>query len=119
MVNDVEKRWPDGGTFRRASSYVLAIIVIAALVAAAGMIWADHRARCAAAEVVLCDSAARFAVLFGPVIVLMLGGIGAFVITYRVWRRRGGWPIWQGAGWFLFVLMTMYMAIGGSAVAPS
>jgi len=46
--------------------------------------------------------AARFAlaVLFG-------GGIGAFVRTYRAWRRYQIWFAWQGAGWFLLLPLTV------------
>ena len=38
-------------------------------------------------------------------LILLLGGLGAFVRTYQVCRARGRWWIWQGAGWFLLVLM--------------
>ncbi|MEV0246951.1 hypothetical protein AB0H76_10220 [Nocardia sp. NPDC050712] len=96
MVNDVEKRFTDDGTFRRAASYVVAVLGIAAVVAAATALWA-----------------ARAAVVFAPGAVLLLGGLGAFVITYLRWRDGKNWVIWQGAGWFLFVLMTVYFAIGG------
>ncbi|WP_194813696.1 hypothetical protein [Nocardia sp. XZ_19_385] len=114
MVNDVEKRFSDEGTFRRAATYTLSVIGLAVVVAALTFWWAAARARCSGEDVVLCDTSARVAVVFGPGAVLLLGGIGAFVITYLAWRRGKNWVIWQGAGWFLFVLMTVYFAIGGS-----
>jgi hypothetical protein len=45
--------------------------------------------------------------------VLLVGGVGAFVKTYQVWRAEGTWPIWQGAGWFLFSLMLVSLSIPG------
>ncbi|MGW0250619.1 hypothetical protein ACWDYH_28700 [Nocardia goodfellowii] len=115
MVNDVEKRWSDDNTYRRAATYGLSVIGVAVLVAALSYWWAAARERCSGADAVLCDTSSRAAVVFGPGVVLLLGGLGAFVITYLAYRRGKNWVIWQGAGWFLFVLMTVYLAIGGSA----
>ncbi len=47
--------------------------------------------------------------------ILFIGGLGAFVKTYLVWRRGGTWPIWQGAGWFLLTLMLVCLSIPWSA----
>ena len=49
----------------------------------------------------------------GAPVILFLGGFGAFIQTYRVWRAGGGWWIWQGAGWFLLVLMLVVLAMTG------
>jgi hypothetical protein len=48
--------------------------------------------------------------------ILFVGGIGAFVKTYREWKAEGGWPAWQGAGWFLLVLMLVCLAVPGAAI---
>jgi len=48
--------------------------------------------------------------------ILLAGGIGAFVKTYRVWKDEGAWPAWQGAGWFLLTLMLVCLAIPGAAI---
>ncbi|RBO93709.1 hypothetical protein [Nocardia puris] len=112
MVDDVEKRWSEPGTFRRAVRYDLGVIAVAALVAAVTMVWAARRDVCLDGPI-LCDTPARLAVVLGPGLVLLAGGIGAFVLTVRTLRRGGAWPIWQGAGWFLLVLMVFYLAIGG------
>ncbi|WP_228001065.1 hypothetical protein [Nocardia australiensis] len=117
MVNDVEKRFSDDRTFRGAATYALAVIAVAAAVFAITTIWAANRAACSTADTTLCDTPAKTAVLLGPTAVLLLGGIGAFVRTYQQWRHGRNWPIWQGAGWFLFMLMTVYLAIGGGSVA--
>ncbi|MGY4098992.1 hypothetical protein ACW2Q0_05425 [Nocardia sp. R16R-3T] len=118
MVNDLEKRWTaDDRTFRRVAIYVAAVLAVAALVFVITAIWAADRRACAAAETMLCDTAAKSAILAGPTVVLMLGGIGAFVRTYREWRRGRSWPIWQGGGWFLFTMMIVYLGIGGGSIA--
>ena len=43
--------------------------------------------------------------------VLFVGAIGAFGKTYRDWRARRTWPIWQGAGWFLLTLTLLAFGI--------
>ncbi len=118
MANDLEKPWTaDDRTFRRVAIYVAAVLAVAALVFAITAIWAADRRACAGAETMLCDTAAKSAILAGPPVVLILGGIGAFVQTYREWRRGRSWPIWQGGGWFLFTMMIVYLGIGGGSVA--
>lgn len=47
--------------------------------------------------------------------ILFLGGVGAFVKAYRLWRSDGGWVIWQGAGWFLLTFMLVCLSIPLSA----
>ncbi|WP_019928172.1 hypothetical protein [Nocardia sp. BMG111209] len=114
VVSDVEKRWHDPGMFRRAARYTIGVVVVAALVLVVIQIWASRREACAGASVTYCDTASRAAILGGPGLVLLLGTVGAFVATYRVWREHRTWPIWQGAGWFLLVLTLAYLAIGSS-----
>jgi len=48
--------------------------------------------------------------------ILLAGGIGAFVKTYRVWQEEGAW---QGAGWFLLTLMLVCLSIPGAAIQAS
>ena len=45
------------------------------------------------------------------------GGIGAFVRTYRVWRAQGTWWGWQGAGWFLMMVMLLTLTMGFPVLA--
>lgn len=116
MVNDVEKRWHDPRTFRRAATYVCSVLATAALVFALALLWAAERQNCSEADTLLCDTPAQVAMLIGPSSVLLIGGIGAFVETYVQWRRGRTWPIWQGAGWFLFILMVVYLGIGGGSL---
>jgi hypothetical protein len=92
-VNDVEKRWNNPAALRRASGYCLVVGVIAAVVAGIYL----------STEHILWALAVP--------VVFLVGGIGALVEAYRIWRRGGAWPIWQGAGWLLFALMLATMAL--------
>jgi hypothetical protein len=49
-------------------------------------------------------------------IFLFVGGVGAFVKTYREWKAERGWAAWQGAGWFLMLLMLVTLAVPGMAM---
>lgn len=93
MTNDVEKRWNDPPVFRSAARYVIVVIALAAIWLVADL---------------LIDPAN---VLWGAgsTAILVLGGVGAFIQGYRVWKRGGTWTIWQGAGWLLFALMLATM----------
>ncbi|MGV0803823.1 hypothetical protein ABQF26_42975, partial [Mycolicibacterium elephantis] len=52
--------------------------------------------------------------------ILLVGGIGAFVRTYNLWKAEtGGWVAWQGAGWFLLILMLVCLSIPGAALMSS
>lgn len=100
MTNDVEKRWHDPRAARSAITYV------AVVVACAGIVFAIY-ALGDLDRVVL--AAATPAVLF-------LGALGAFVKTYRDWRARRTWPIWQAAGWFLLAVSLLTFGVPASAV---
>lgn len=61
-------------------------------------------------------SGARTVAAIAPTAILAAGGISAFVQTYLTWRHGGEWRIWQGAGWALFILMTVCAAFGASSL---
>ena len=98
MTNDVEKRWHDPAAFRTAVKFDSAVIVAAGL-----------------ALIAFAVTRQVFIAVLVPGF-LFLGGVGAFVQTYRVWRRGGTWPIWQGAGWFLFALFLLALPFAGAAL---
>ncbi|MBM4725286.1 hypothetical protein [Prescottella equi] len=117
MTRDVEKRWSDPRTFRRAALYDGATIVLALIAMVVTIVVGSGTGDCAPDEGRLCTDTARIVVVVVPSALLLLGGIGAFVQAYRVWRRAGTWPIWQAAGWVLFVLMLVYLGIAVRSVA--
>ena len=98
-INDVEKRWHDPATMRSAVTYGVGVIVVAGI---------------AFAVFALVDKESVILASSVPAI-LFIGGVGAFVKAYLVWRKGGTWPIWQGAGWFLLTLMLVCLSIPWSA----
>jgi hypothetical protein len=100
MTNDVEKRWDRPGTFRAAAIY------IGAVVAVAGIAFAVYALT------------ARDSVVVASLVpaILFAGGVGAFAKTYREWKAQGAWVAWQGAGWFLLILMLVCLSIPGAAI---
>jgi uncharacterized membrane protein YkgB len=91
--NDVEKRWQDPETFRRAAKYVGVVILLAAAAFTVTLVWRS-----------------LLAGILVPAI-LFAGGIGAFIRTYQVWKAEGFWPIWQGAGWILLLLFLVCLGV--------
>jgi hypothetical protein len=103
MTHDVEKRFDRPETFHAAAKYVGAVVLVAGIAFAIYALGAP-------------DSV--YSASMVPVI-LFIGGIGAFVKTYRVWKEEGAWPAWQGAGWFLLSLMLVCLSIPGAAIYAS
>jgi hypothetical protein len=100
MTNDVEKRWHDPRAARSAITYVAVVVACAAVAFAIYALGDRDRIGLAAAT---------------PA-VLFLGALGAFVKTYRDWRARRTWPIWQGAGWFLLAVSLLTFGVPAAAV---
>jgi hypothetical protein len=119
MTQDVEKRWNEPRLLRQAAWYAGAVIALALLVMFGVVVWATvfGGESCADADFAVCTDPARQILTFGPVLILLLGGLGAFVRTYQVWKAGGRWPIWHGAGWVLLVLMVMYAGVSVGALA--
>jgi hypothetical protein len=98
-ARDVEKRWHDPRALRKAVTYDAVVIAVA------GIAFAIY-ATTDRASLVLASSVPA---------ILLLGCICAFVKAYQAWRSGGTWPIWQGAGWFLLVLMPVGLSVPWSA----
>ncbi|MDT5069960.1 MAG: hypothetical protein QOK02_6115 [Mycobacterium sp.] len=101
MTNDVEKRWRDPGTLRAAMIYVAVVVALAAAACAGVLLFGRGTPSWA----------------WAPPLILFAGGVGAFGKTYQVWRARGTWPIWHGAGWFLLTLMLVSLALPGAVIS--
>lgn len=95
-----EKRLDKPGSFRAAAVYTVAVVVVA------GVAFAFHA---------FGDRDSVYAASLVPLF-LFAGGLGAFIQTYRVWKSGSGWASWQGAGWFLMVVMLVSLAIPGAAM---
>lgn len=89
----VEKRWRDPATFRAAARYVGVVVLVAALALGATAV-----------------SGSLFAGIMVPGS-LFIGGIGALVRTYQVWRGYGAWRIWHAASWLLLGLSMFFLGV--------
>ncbi len=99
-------------TFAAAARFTGLVVVLAVLVLGLGLVWVSGCKSGAGDQALAhCGHLQRNAVGIGSPLILLLGGIGAFVRTYRVWRAGGRWWIWQGAGWFLLVLMLVELTM--------
>ncbi|AFM15146.1 hypothetical protein Mycch_0322 [Mycolicibacterium chubuense NBB4] len=96
----VEKRLDKPGALRAAVTYTIVVVALAAVAFAFYAFGARDSVY-----------AATLVPLF-----LFVGGVGAFVKTYREWKAERGWAAWQGAGWFLMSLMLVSLAIPGMAI---
>lgn len=113
-----------GDRLGQEDSEVQAAVRFAVLAAAAGVgfvilaaIWVSTCSGAVSVDTAACGAPQRTLLALGAPLILLAGGSWAFVRTYRVWRDRGTWWAWQGAGWFLFVLMLVTLAAGAPAIA--
>src|ERR1700756_2253898 len=70
-----------------------------------------------AIDTVACGAPQRTILAFGAPVILLAAGCWAFVRTYRIWRDCGTWWAWQGAGWFLLMLMLLTLTMGAPIIA--
>jgi len=64
-----------------------------------------------------CGAPQRTFLALGAPLILVYGGVRAFVRTYQIGRQNGiTWP-WQGAGWFLMAAMLLVLATSVPSIA--
>jgi hypothetical protein len=68
-------------------------------------------------DTVACGAPQRTLLAFGGPLIALAAGIWAFVRTYQVWKARGTWWGWHGAGWFLFTVMALMVSMGVAKIA--
>jgi hypothetical protein len=71
----------------------------------------------ATADTVACGVPQRTVLAVGAPLILLIGGLRAFVRTYQTWRKQETWWAWQGAGWFLLTLMLLVLTMSMPALA--
>ncbi len=111
--SDPARRFQNKRTFARAVWFSLAVVVLAVITFAATVMWIGQCSISLDVDKALCSRDGIPLIALVSPTVLLIGGIMAFVQTYRVWRRRESWWVWQGAGWFLLVLMVMNLMLAG------
>jgi len=68
-------------------------------------------------DTVACGWPQRTLLALGGPLILLAGGLRAFLRTYRVWRDEGTWWGWHGAGWFLLTLMVVTLSMAAPVIA--
>jgi hypothetical protein len=111
--NDLRR---DDANVRDAARFglVVAVLGLAFLVVAA--VWVST---CdgATADTAACGVPQRALLAVGAPVILLIGGLRAFVRTYQAWRNHETWWAWQGAGWFLLTLMLLVLTMSMPALA--
>jgi hypothetical protein len=114
-----------GDRLGRDDNEVHAAVRFAVLAAVAGLaffivaaLWDSTCKGEMSVDTVACGAPQLTILAFGAPLILLAAGIWAFVRTYRVWRDRGVWWAWQGAGWFLMILMFVTLTMGAPIAAP-
>jgi hypothetical protein len=88
----------------------LAFVVVAA-------VWASTCTGAMAIDTAACGAPQRTVLALGAPVILLAAGCWAFLRTYRIWRNHGTWWAWQGAGWFLLMLMLVTLTMGAPPIA--
>lgn len=91
-----------------AVRFVGEVIVLGLAFLVIALLWA-HTCGVDTVETAACGAPYRKVLAVGTPLIFTIGGLRAFWRTYLVWRARGTWWGWQGAGWFLFALMVFAM----------
>ncbi len=87
---------------------IIAVVGVAFLITA--VVWVSTCSG-STADTVACGAPQRALLAVGAPVILLVGGLRAFVRTYQTWRRHETWWAWQGAGWFLMTLMLLVLTM--------
>ncbi|MBV8181411.1 MAG: hypothetical protein JOY55_24285 [Mycobacterium sp.] len=119
-----QRHWSDGDRLGHEDKEVKAAIRFAVLAAIAGLaffvvaaLWASTCRGAMSVDTVACGAPQLTILAFGAPVILLAAGCRAFLRTYRVWRDCGTWWGWQGAGWFLMMLMLVTLTMGVPPIA--
>jgi hypothetical protein len=117
---------PAGDRLGHEDNEVHAAIRFAILAAVAGVaflivaaLWASTCQGAMSSDTAACGAPQLTILGFGAPLILLAAGCWAFVRTYRVWRDNGIWWAWQGAGWFLMMLMFVTLTMGAPIAVPA
>lgn len=116
---------PGGDRLGQEDEEVRSAIRFAGVITAAGLAfvllaawWASSCDRALETmETVTCGRPYRTVLAGGAPAIFAAGGVRAFLRTYRVWRARGTWWGWQGAGWFLMSLMLLVLLMSAVPIS--
>ena len=116
MYPSPERLRHDDANVRDAVRFGLGVTVAAVAFLVTAAVWVST---CdgATADTVACGVPQRALLAVGAPAILLIGGLRAFVRTYRTWRKRETWLAWQGVGWFLLTLMLLVLTMSVPGLA--
>ena len=111
--NDLKQ---DDANVRAAVRFGLMVAVLGVAFLVVAAVWVGT---CdgATADTVACGAPQRALLSLGAPLILLIGGLRAFVRTYQTWRKHETWWAWQGAGWFLLTLMLLVLTMSMPVIA--
>ena len=115
MYRNPDQVRPDANV-RDALRFALFVAGVGGAVLLVAAAWVSTCAG-ATADTVACGAPQRTLLAVGAPAILLIGGLLAFVRSYRSWRKHETWWAWQGAGWFLMTLMVLVLTTSTPAVA--
>ena len=110
MYNNPNDLRHDDASVREAVRFALVVAVLGVAFLVVAAVWIST---CdgATADTVACGAPQRTLLALGAPVILLIGGLRAFVRTYQTWKRHETWWAWQGAGWFLMTLMLLVLTM--------
>ncbi|MBS4728994.1 hypothetical protein MSM1_11845 [Mycobacterium sp. SM1] len=113
-----------GDSLGQEDGEVRAAVRFAVLATAAGVgflivaaLWVSTCGGELSVDTAACGNPQRVLLALGAPAILLASGIRAFLRTYRIWHEHGTWWAWQGAGWFLLMLMLLTLTVGVPPIA--
>ncbi len=108
---------PDERNGRAAARFALLIALAGVTFLVVAALWAHGCDARAHPDTASCGPVERTLLGLGAPVILLIGGGWAFLRTYRLWLERRPWWAWQGAGWFLLLLMLLTLTMGLPPIA--
>lgn len=105
------------GDVRAAVSFAVAMAAAGMAFLVVAALWAKSCDSHAQIDTASCAPVTRTVLGLGAPVLLFISGLWAFVRTYQIWRQERPWWAWQGAGWFLFMLMVLTLTMGLPPIA--
>ncbi len=116
MYQSPERLRTDDANVRDAVRFGLGVAVIGLVFLVTAAVWVST-CNGATADTVACGVPQRALLAVGAPVILLVGGLRAFVRTYLAWRKNETWWAWQGAGWFLMTLMLLVLTMSMPGLA--
>jgi hypothetical protein len=111
-----ERLRTDDANVRDAVRFGLGVAVVGLIFLVTAAVWVST-CKGATADTVACGVPQRALLAVGAPVILLVGGLRAFVRTYLAWRKNETWWAWQGAGWFLMTLMLLVLTMSMPGLA--